>query len=132
MRPGTALAALLLLSSCSLPSSGVPDPAPAETGGTVKIAVNPWVGYEASAAVLGELLERELGYTVETVELNEAQSWEGLEKGTVDVIIENWGREAEKKTYIEEKKVAVSAGRNGNRGSSAGTCRSGWPRNIPT
>ncbi|GIH74905.1 ABC transporter substrate-binding protein [Planobispora longispora] len=116
MRPGTALAALLLLSSCSLPSSGVPDPAPAETGGTVKIAVNPWVGYEASAAVLGELLERELGYTVETVELNEAQSWEGLEKGTVDVIIENWGREAEKKTYIEEKKVAVSAGRNGNRG----------------
>ncbi|GAA3444830.1 ABC transporter substrate-binding protein [Planomonospora venezuelensis] len=115
MRRGTTfaagLAALLLLTSC-----GGQEPAPERTGGTVRIAVNPWVGYEASAAVLGALLEKELGYEVETVKLNEAQSWEGLEKGTVDVIVENWGREAEKKTYIEEKKVAVSAGRNGNKG----------------
>ncbi|WP_230878530.1 ABC transporter substrate-binding protein [Planomonospora sp. ID67723] len=115
MRRGTTLAAglaaLLLLTSCSGPQA-----APEKTGGTVRIAVNDWVGYRASAAVLGELLEEKLGYEVKTVELTEAQSWEGLEKGTVDVIVENWGREAEKKTYIEEKKVAVSAGRNGNKG----------------
>ncbi|GII01147.1 ABC transporter substrate-binding protein [Planobispora takensis] len=115
MRRGTKIAAgvaaLLLLSSCS-----AQEPVPRQTGGTVRIAVNPWVGYEASAAVLGRLLQDELGYRVETVELDEAKSWEGFEKGTVDVIVENWGREAEKKTYIEEKKVAVSAGRNGNKG----------------
>ncbi|MDP9860892.1 MULTISPECIES: ABC transporter substrate-binding protein [Streptosporangium] len=106
-----AVAALLLLTACSGEEAG-PPPA----GGTVKIAINGWAGYEASAAVLGRLLEQELGYEVRRVELNEAQSWEGLEKGTVDVIVENWGHETEKKTYIEEKKVAVSAGRNGNRG----------------
>ncbi|MEV4188163.1 ABC transporter substrate-binding protein [Streptosporangium canum] len=104
-------AALLLLTACSGERE-----APPPTGGTVKIAINGWAGYEASAAVLGRLLEQELGYEVRRVELNEAESWEGLEKGTVDVIVENWGREAEKKTYIEEKKVAVSAGRNGNKG----------------
>ncbi|GAA3099296.1 glycine/betaine-binding protein [Streptosporangium carneum] len=102
---------LVLLSGCA----ESPRERPA-TGGTVRIAVNPWVGYEASAAVLGRLLKQELGYEVQKVKLNETQSWEGIEKGTVDVIIENWGREAEKKTYIEERKVAVSAGRNGNKG----------------
>jgi glycine betaine/proline transport system substrate-binding protein len=104
-------AALLLLTACSGERE-----APPPAGGTVKIAINGWAGYEASAAVLGRLLEQELGYEVRRVELNEAESWEGLEKGTVDVIVENWGREAEKKTYIEERKVAVSAGRNGNKG----------------
>ncbi|MER7127520.1 ABC transporter substrate-binding protein [Streptosporangium saharense] len=99
-----------------LPGCAAPQQRRPVTGGLARIAVNPWVGYEASAAVLGVLLERELGYTVQKVKLNETESWEGMEKGTVDVIVENWGREAEKKTYIEERKVAVSAGRNGNRG----------------
>ncbi|MEV8632849.1 ABC transporter substrate-binding protein [Streptosporangium sp. NPDC051023] len=108
----TAIAVLFApLSACAEPQPRRPT-----TGGTVRIAVNPWVGYEASAAVLGLLLEKELGYQVQKVKLNETQSWEGIEKGTVDVIVENWGREAEKKTYIEERKVAVSAGRNGNKG----------------
>ncbi|GGK75033.1 glycine/betaine-binding protein [Planomonospora parontospora subsp. parontospora] len=105
------LAVLLLLTSCSAQQA-----APERTGGTVRIAINDWAGYRASAAVLALLLERELGYEVQEVELTEARSWEAFEQGTVDVIVENWGREAEKKTYIEEKKVAVSAGRNGNKG----------------
>ncbi len=33
--------------------------------GTVKIAINPWVGYEASANVVAYLLKNELGYQVE-------------------------------------------------------------------
>ena len=111
-RLAAAAAALLLLTACS----GEQERPPA-TGGTVKIAINGWAGYEASAAVLSRLLTQELGYQVRKVPLNEAESWKGLEKGTVDVIVENWGREAEKKTYIEEKKVAVSAGRNGNKGA---------------
>src|SRR5690606_2724076 len=43
-------------------------------------------------------------------------SWKGFENGSVDIIIENWGREAEKKEYIEQKKLAVNAGPNGNIG----------------
>ncbi|MDA0635263.1 ABC transporter substrate-binding protein [Nonomuraea sp. CA-218870] len=84
--------------------------------GTVKIAINPWVGYEASANVVAYLLKNELGYTVEMPEIKEQLAWEGFETGDVDVIIENWGHPDLKKQYIEEKKVAVEAGSTGNKG----------------
>jgi len=86
------------------------------TKGTVKIAINPWVGYEANAAVVGYLLEKELGYTVEKKNLKEEVSWQGFETGEVDVIIENWGHDDLKKTYIQDKKVAVDVGPTGNDG----------------
>nr|BFE87326.1 hypothetical protein GCM10020093_099270 [Planobispora longispora] len=103
----------------------------ASAGGTVKIAVNPWAGYEASAAVIAHLLEEKLGYTVEKKELAEQVSWEGFENGDVDVIVENWGHEDLKKTFIEDKKVAVEAAPPGTRASSAGTSPSGWRTSIP-
>ncbi|MEV6631070.1 ABC transporter substrate-binding protein [Actinoplanes sp. NPDC051470] len=85
--------------------------------GTVNIAINPWVGYEANAAVLAYLLEKELGYKVEKKNLKEEISWQGFETGEVDVIVENWGHDDLKKTYIEEKKVAVEVGPTGNNGN---------------
>jgi glycine betaine/proline transport system substrate-binding protein len=79
-------------------------------GKTVNIAVNPWVGYEADAAVIGYLLENELGYKVEKKNLAEQVSWEGFPTGDVDVILENWGHDDLKKKYIDTDKTAVSAG----------------------
>jgi len=87
-----------------------------QSKGTVNIAVNPWVGYEANAAVIGYLLEKELGYTVAKKNLKEEISWQGFESGEVDVIVENWGHPDLKQTYIAEKKVAVEVGPTGNNG----------------
>ena len=84
--------------------------------GTVKIAINPWVGYAADAAVIGYILQNEMGYKVEKPELKEEISWQGFESGTVDVIVENWGHEDLKKTYIDEKKTAVRVGSTGRQG----------------
>ncbi|MFG1707609.1 ABC transporter substrate-binding protein [Nonomuraea sp. M3C6] len=99
------------------PSSAAPSSAGASSAaGTVKIAINPWVGYEASANVVAYLLKNELGYTVELPEIKEQLAWEGFETGDVDVIIENWGHPDLKKQFIEEKKVAVEAGSTGNKG----------------
>ena len=84
--------------------------------GTVNIAVNPWVGYEADAAVVAYLLENELGYTVKQKDLKEDVSWQGFESGEVDVILENWGHPDLEKIYIDEKKVATNAGDTGNVG----------------
>ncbi|MEU8385749.1 ABC transporter substrate-binding protein [Streptosporangium sp. NPDC048865] len=112
---GAAVALLLPLAACTGDTREETAPPPPASA-TVRIAVNDWAGYQAGAAVIGRLLTQELGYQVQTVRLTPPQSWEGLEKGTVDVIVENWGREALKRTYIEEKKVAVSAGRTGIRG----------------
>lgn len=85
-------------------------------GGTsevVDIAVNPWVGYEANAAVVGYILENELGFTVEYKDLAEQVSWEGFATGEVDAIVENWGHEDLKQKYIDEEGVAVLAGSTG-------------------
>jgi glycine betaine/proline transport system substrate-binding protein len=84
--------------------------------GTVNLAINPWVGYEADAAVVTHLLEEELGYTVQKKNLKEEVAWQGFESGEVDVILEDWNHVDLKKKYIEEKKVAVEAGSTGNRG----------------
>jgi glycine betaine/proline transport system substrate-binding protein len=85
-------------------------------GGTsevVDIAVNPWVGYDANAGVVGYLLKSQLGFKVEYKELTEQVSWEGFESGAVDAIVENWGHQDLAKTYIDDKKVAVDAGSTG-------------------
>ena len=83
------------------------------TKGTVKIAINPWVGYEADAAVVAYLLDKELGYKVEKVPLTEQVSWEGFGSGTVDVILENWGHADLAQKYITDEKTAVDAGSTG-------------------
>jgi len=84
--------------------------------GTVNIAINPWVGYEADGAVIGYLLENKLGYKVNKKTLNEQVSWEGFPTGEVDVILENWGHDDLAKKYIEQDKVAADAGPTGNKG----------------
>jgi glycine betaine/proline transport system substrate-binding protein len=99
--------------SASAPQAGASS---AAAGGTVKIAINPWVGYEASANVVAYLLKNELKYTVELPEIKEQLAWEGFETGDVDVIIENWGHPDLKKQFIDEKKTALSAGSTGNKG----------------
>jgi glycine betaine/proline transport system substrate-binding protein len=100
-----AVAGLVLATACSGGGSATKE--------TVDIAVNPWVGYEANAAVVGYLLENELDFPVQYKDLAEQVSWEGFESGEVDAILENWGHEDLKKLYIDEKKVAVAAGSTG-------------------
>ena len=85
-------------------------------GETINIAVNPWVGYESNAAVVGYLLENELNYKVEFKNLTEQVSWEGFQSGDVDAVVENWGHDDLVKTYITEKKVAEDAGQTGIQG----------------
>ncbi len=105
--------ALLTLTACGGVTSGAADE---PDKGTVSIAINAWVGYEANAAVIKHLLEEEMGYTVEEKSLKEEVAWQGFETGEVDVIVENWGHDDLKKTYIDEKNVAVTVGPTGNQG----------------
>jgi len=83
---------------------------------SINIAINAWVGYEANAAVLAHILEKELGYKVTKKDLAEEISWQGFESGEVDVIVENWGHPDYEEEYIADKKVAMDAGLTGNVG----------------
>ena len=85
--------------------------------GTVNLAVNPWVGYEADAAVITYLAKNELGCTVKPQNITEQVSWDGFANGSVDVILENWGHDDLKKKYIDTQKVAVEDGETGNKGT---------------
>ncbi|WP_101790379.1 ABC transporter substrate-binding protein [Nonomuraea indica] len=106
------LAAVLMLTACS---GAEPASAPRATK-VVKIDVHAWDGYAAQAAVLAHLLKHELGYEVRTRKAKEDDSWADFETGEVDVIVENWGHAEQKQEFIEEKKVALSAGLTGNKG----------------
>jgi glycine betaine/proline transport system substrate-binding protein len=97
-------------------TSGAGGTTPPAAGGTVNIAVNPWVGYTASAAVVAHVLKEKLGYTVNLKDLKEDVSWQGFESGEVDVILEDWGHPELEKLYVTDKKVAMDAGENGNVG----------------
>ncbi|MEU4425436.1 ABC transporter substrate-binding protein [Actinoplanes sp. NPDC024001] len=110
---------LLTVTGCGGASTAIVAPPGVPSGvpcGTVTIAVNPWAGYAANVAVVGYLLRTELGCTVRTKDLTEADAWAGLAAGTVDVILENWGHDDLRRRYIDQEKVAVSMGVTGNQG----------------
>jgi glycine betaine/proline transport system substrate-binding protein len=84
--------------------------------GTFNIAINPWVGYEASAYVVGEVASKQLGCDVTYKDLKEEIAWQGFGTGEVDVVIENWGHDDLKAEYIDKQATAVDVGPNGNVG----------------
>src|SRR4051794_14478306 len=67
------------------------EPTSGKDCGDVNMAVNPWVGYEADAHVVGYLAETKLGCKVNYKDLDEQVSWKGFGNGSVDVVIKNWG-----------------------------------------
>ena len=100
-----AAAASLVLAACGggdieeTASDG--DSAAAECG-EFNMAINPWVGYEASAYVVGEVAAQELGCDTHYKDLKEEIAWQGFGTGEVDVVIENWGHDDLKKKYVEK------------------------------
>ncbi|MGH3629486.1 MAG: ABC transporter substrate-binding protein [Sciscionella sp.] len=84
--------------------------------GTVNLADNPWVGYEADVAVVSYLAKTKLGCTVNVKHIDEQVSWQGFATGQVDVILENWGHQDLAKKYITQQKVAKDGGPTGNIG----------------
>lgn len=114
---GMALIATLGLSGCGGEKVGEgPDQAGGGECGQFNLAVNPWVGYEANAAVIAHVAEKDLGCTVTKKDLKEEVAWQGFGSGEVDAIVENWGHEDLKKKYIEDQQTAVEAGSTGVEG----------------
>ncbi|MEU4878582.1 ABC transporter substrate-binding protein [Streptomyces sp. NPDC021608] len=84
--------------------------------GAFNLAVNPWVGYEADAAVVAYVAQHDLGCKVTKKDLKEEIAWQGFGTGEVDAVLENWGHDDLRKKYIDGQKTALSAGPTGNKG----------------
>lgn len=86
---------------------------------TINMAVNPWVSYEASAYVAGEVARTKLGCTVNYKDLKEDVAWQGFGTGEIDVVIEDWGHPDLEKKFFKDKGgdgSAIDGGPNGNLG----------------
>ena len=108
------LASALVLSACS---KSVNDSTSAASGkcGDYAIAMHAWNGYTASAQVVAEVAKKELGCNITQTTLDEGPTtYDAMEAGTIDVVIEDWGG-GRWKEWVDRGAV-VEAGLNGNVG----------------
>lgn len=113
-RRGATLMLVVSAITFALPAA-VPAQAAASCG-TVNLADNAWVGYEADLAVVSYVLKNSLGCKVVVKNISEQVSWQGFPTGQVDAILENWGHQDLAAKYITKQKVAVDLGSTGNNG----------------
>lgn len=106
----------LLQSSSPSPAPGSSGAGPAAPCGTINLAINPWVGYAADAAVYSYLARTRLGCVIVPKTLTETESWPGFTSGDVDLILENWGHADLIKQYVTDQKAAIDLGPTGNKG----------------
>jgi glycine betaine/proline transport system substrate-binding protein len=97
------------------PAAEAPGAAPAAPAGpkpTIKLAENPWTGSSVNVYVAKQLLEKQLGYTVEIVTIDEKNQWPALAKGDLSATLEIWpsGHGDAIKQYIAEQKVVEDLG----------------------
>ena len=77
---------------------------------TVTLSIQSWVGAQANTAVVKYLLEHELGYRVDTVQVDEVPAWDALSQGRVDAILEDWGHPEQEQRYVTDKKTIKPGG----------------------
>ncbi|MFD7435055.1 ABC transporter substrate-binding protein [Streptomyces sp. NPDC059861] len=77
---------------------------------SLTLSVQSWVGAQSNVAVAQYLLEHELGYRVDTVQIDEVPAWDALSQGRVDALLEDWGHPEEEQRYVKDKKTIVGAG----------------------
>ncbi|QKW25848.1 ABC transporter substrate-binding protein [Streptomyces seoulensis] len=80
---------------------------------TVTLSVQSWVGAQSNVAVAQYVLEHELGYRVDTVQVDEVPAWDALSQGRVDALLEDWGHPDQEKRYVADKKTITDAGELG-------------------
>jgi glycine betaine/proline transport system substrate-binding protein len=116
MLAGAVALAALALAGCGGGNIKENKAVAASDCGEFNMAVNPWVGYEADAHVVGYIAEKKLGCKVNYKDLKEEIAWQGMGSGEVDTVIENWGHPDLKKKYIQGDHTALEAGSTGNKG----------------
>jgi glycine betaine/proline transport system substrate-binding protein len=106
------VSALLLLTGCGAADMTRQASPFADARGakSITLSVQSWVGAQANVAVAQYLLERELGYRVDTVQIDEVPAWDALSQGRVDAILEDWGHPEQEQRYVEDKKTITPGG----------------------
>lgn len=107
----TLLVLVTMLAACG----SAAQPAAPAAKITLKLAENPWTGSAVNVAVAKIILEKELGYPVEIVTIDENAQWPALASGDLSASLEVWpsGHAENVKQYIDEQKVIENGGELG-------------------
>ena len=101
--------------SSAAPEASSSAVAPAPACGSWGVAMHAWVGYTASAQVLSDVARESLGCDITQTTLDEAGvTYDAMEAGSVDVIIEDWGG-GRWQEWVDRGAI-VEVGYNGNIG----------------
>ncbi|MET7638057.1 glycine betaine ABC transporter substrate-binding protein [Streptomyces sp. NPDC005438] len=101
-----ALALTVALSGC-----GKADPYYSGSSKTVTLPVASWAGAEANVAVVKQLLEKELGYRVKAMQMDEPVAFDALNSGKAQALLEDWrGVPKKEEKYVKEKKTVTYEG----------------------
>ena len=108
------IALTLVLAACgssSKPASTGTTTGGAKLSGSITLAVNPWDGSAANAAVAKVVLEKQ-GMTVKLKDIDENAVWAALDSDSIDANLEVWpsGHAKDIKTFITTKKSVVDGG----------------------
>ena len=93
-------------------TSGATDAAAPTKDLTIKLAENPWSASAANVAVAKILLEEQLGYPVEVVNIGESAQWPALATGDLHASLEVWpsGHADNYAEYITNQGVVFDGG----------------------
>ncbi|MGW8380674.1 ABC transporter substrate-binding protein [Streptomyces sp. ODS28] len=101
-----ALALTVSLSGC-----GKADPYYSGAKNTVTLPYASWAGAEANVAVAAQILEKKLGYRVKPTQMDEPVSFDALNSGKADALLEDWrGVPKKEHKYVEQKKTVTYEG----------------------
>ncbi len=101
--------------AASAPASEAASAAPVADCGDWGVAMHAWVGYTASAQVVSNVAKDKLGCNITQTTLDEgATTYDAIEAGSTDLIIEDWGG-GRWQEWVDRGGV-VDVGSNGNIG----------------
>ncbi len=94
----------ILLAACAPASTPAPTAVPKIT---LKLAANPWTGSQVNVLVAKSILEKELGYSVEIVDIDENGQFPALATGDLSATLEIWpsGHAKDYDEYIKTGKL---------------------------
>lgn len=88
-RIGSAIALTAALGLVAA-ACGSDDDSGGGSGETITLAVNPWNGSAVNVAVAAQLIESEIGQTVETIDVDENAQWAAINTGDISASLEVW------------------------------------------
>ena len=84
---------------------------------TITLATNSWQGSDSNNVVAQYVIEKDLGYQVNLLTIDEIPTWPAMAKGSVSAVLEVWGHQNLYQEYVKGNHEVIDAGLEGPDGN---------------